>query len=86
MSKTDIEEIVKAPSSHYASPQAVVDDNSLERDQKVRILQAWRADADALQRAESEAMDGGERPHVQDVEDALIALDAEDEVHSHDNI
>jgi hypothetical protein len=53
----------------------VVNDADLEPDEKRRILESWKRDAELLSTAQDENMAGGERPQLQDVSLALGALD-----------
>jgi hypothetical protein len=53
---------------------AAVDIATME---KLAILKAWEADEQALQRAESEGMGGGEHSHLHRVREALTRLEGE---------
>jgi hypothetical protein len=64
------------PTSVYGSPQAVVDDARLTREQKIEVLRRWQYDADGLAVAEEEGMTGGEPSRLQQVLGALEALGA----------
>ena len=44
-------------------------------EEKRRILESWKKDAELLSTAQDENMAGGERPQLQDVSIALGALD-----------
>jgi len=63
------------PTRFYASPMDVVHDDELDTDQKRRILESWKRDAELLSTAQDENMAGGERPQLQDVSLALGALE-----------
>jgi hypothetical protein len=63
------------PAEMYESPQAVVLDPTLSREQKRALLEAWCQDAELLSRAEAENMGGGERPRLREVKLALSELD-----------
>ncbi len=49
------------PRETYQTPADVVSDNNLSRQQKIDILQYWKADVEARLRAQSEGM-GGSNP------------------------
>ena len=53
----------------------VVNDDELDTDQKRRILESWKKDAELLSTAQDENMAGGERPQLQDVSLALSELE-----------
>jgi hypothetical protein len=53
----------------------VVDDEGLDADEKRRILESWKKDAELLSTAQDENMAGGERPQLQDVSVALRHLE-----------
>ena len=70
-----VENAIADPTRFYASPMDVVHDDALDTDQKRRILESWKRDAELLSTAQDENMAGGERPQLQDVSLALGALD-----------
>jgi hypothetical protein len=70
-----VENAIADPTRYYARPMDVVNDADLEPDEKRRILESWKKDADLLSTAQDENMAGGERPQLQDVSLALGALD-----------
>ena len=74
---TDREKPAKteSPARHYDRPAEVLKDRSLTKDEKGKALETWQVDAEALQRAESEGMGGGEPSRMTDVTDAKKALD-----------
>lgn len=53
----------------------VLRDDELDLDEKRRILESWKQDAQLLSTAQDENMTGGERPQLQDVSLALGELD-----------
>jgi hypothetical protein len=65
------------PSRVFDRPLDVVNDPNLTSAQKRAILAAWDADERALQRASNEGMTGGESPRLDEVRNALEALDQE---------
>jgi hypothetical protein len=70
-----VENAIADPTRFYASPMDVVHDEELDVDQKRRILESWKRDAELLSTAQDENMAGGERPQLQDVSLALGALE-----------
>ena len=72
-----VESAISDPTRHYARPMDVVHDDSLDAEQKLKILESWKKDAELLSTAQDENMSGGERPHLQDVSLALIELQQE---------
>jgi hypothetical protein len=70
-----VENAIADPTRHYTCPMDVVHDEALDVDEKRRILESWKKDAELLSTAQSENMSGGERPQLQDVSLALNELD-----------
>jgi hypothetical protein len=70
-----VESAISDPTRHYTCPMDVVHDESLEIDEKRKILESWKKDAELLSTAQGENMSGGERPQLQDVSLALQELD-----------
>ncbi|HKQ15948.1 MAG TPA: hypothetical protein VJT80_21090 [Steroidobacteraceae bacterium] len=70
-----VESAISDPTRHYARPMDVVYDESLDPEEKRRILESWKKDAELLSTAQDENMSGGERPQLQDVSLALTELD-----------
>lgn len=66
---------ISDPTSEYRHPIDVVTDDRLDNDQKLRILESWKKDAELLSVAQDENMAGGERPQLQDVMLALQELE-----------
>jgi hypothetical protein len=75
-----VENAIADPTRYYTSPMDVVRDDALDSEEKRRILESWKKDAELLSTAQDENMAGGERPQLQDVSLALGALDAQDGV------
>jgi len=70
-----VEDAIADPTRYYARPMDVVDDEGLDADEKRRILESWKKDAELLSTAQDENMAGGERPQLQDVSVALRHLE-----------
>jgi hypothetical protein len=73
--RRQVENAISDPTQHYARPMDVVDDDELQPDEKRRILESWKKDAELLSTAQDENMAGGERPQLQDVSLALSELE-----------
>jgi hypothetical protein len=70
-----VENAISDPTRQYTCPMDVVEDDSLETEEKRKILESWKKDAELLSTAQDENMSGGERPQLQDVSLALSELD-----------
>ena len=70
-----VENAIADPTRSYACPMDVVHDDQLGPDEKRRILESWKKDAELLSTAQDENMTGGERPQLQDVSLALGELE-----------
>jgi hypothetical protein len=70
-----VENAIADPTRVYACPMDVVHDDGLAKDEKRRILESWKKDAELLSTAQDENMAGGERPQLQDVSLALGELE-----------
>ncbi len=77
MQDIDLERARLDPTAVFPSPEAVVEDPCLTREQKTDILKRWEYDACALEVAEEENMGGGEPSMLEGVLKALAALGAE---------
>jgi hypothetical protein len=70
-----VENAIADPTRFYTCPMDVVHDGELATDDKRRILESWKKDAELLSTAQGENMAGGERPQLQDVSLALGELE-----------
>jgi hypothetical protein len=70
-----VENAISDPTRYYARPMDVVNDDGLDADEKRRILESWKKDAELLSTAQDENMAGGERPQLQDVSLAIGELE-----------
>ena len=70
----DFEKAKLNPAASFKSPQEVVSNQELSREQKIEILQHWEQDATALEVAEEEGMPGPQPKLLQPIRDALHAL------------
>jgi len=62
------------PSKFFETPQDVLTQAQLSREDKIKILHQWETDARLLQVAEEENMGEGERSQLGAIVSALIAL------------
>jgi hypothetical protein len=73
--ETKVTDAIGDPTREYRHPMDVVRDSQLDADEKRRILESWKKDAELLSTAQDENMAGGERPQLQDVVLAIQELD-----------
>jgi hypothetical protein len=67
--------LIGDPTREFSTPMQVVRDEALGLEDKRKILESWRKDAELLSTAQDENMTGGERPQLQDVHLALEELE-----------
>lgn len=70
----DLEQAIRDPSKHFATPADVLRADELSSTDKVRILRQWEMDARELAVAEEENMGGGETMDLDLVLQALHQL------------
>jgi hypothetical protein len=70
-----VEQAISDPTRAYATPMDVIHDEDLSIEEKRKILESWKRDAQLLSTAQDENMAGGERPQLQDVSLALTELE-----------
>ena len=73
---TDIKRALLDPTAIFRTPQEVLDVQDLSRKQKIEILRRWEYDVRELQVAEEENMPGPSTVGLDEVLQALHALDA----------
>jgi len=66
----------------YGTPEKLAADSSLSNDEKVRLLQCWHDDEEALIRASAEGLSGGQPSQLQEVLEVLKHLKCEDELNN----
>lgn len=71
-----LDEKMLNPAKCYKSPADVLIDDALTREEKGKVLAAWRMDAERLTESSNEGMSGGENARLRDVALAQISLDA----------
>ena len=74
-SRSKFEQAMIAPDQVFETPDKVVENEQLSQDEKRKVLTAWRDNEKQLMRASSEGMAGGERPHLQLIDDALARIE-----------
>lgn len=68
----------------YDLPAELLVDDSLSRDEKIRMLEQWRDDEKALIQASDEGMQGDKRPDIlKQVKKALISIRVRSDAHGH---
>jgi hypothetical protein len=72
----DFEKALVDPGLVFKTPDKVLTDGVLSRDQKIKILQKWEYDARELQVAEEEGMEGPQAVTLDAVLRALRSLGA----------
>jgi len=72
----DVEKALLDPSLVFKTPEELLANNELSREQKVEILRRWEYDVRELQVAEEESMDGPQPVTLDAVLSALRALGA----------
>ena len=73
--KSQVCDAINDPTRQYRKPMDVVSDGGLDAEEKLRILESWKKDAELLSTAQDENMTGGERPQLQDVMLAIQELE-----------
>lgn len=74
--QTRIDELVEHPQRHFDHPSKVLVEPTLSKDEKRRILESWKLDAQRLAESTAENMSGGEESDLRDVSKVLVELDA----------
>ena len=59
---------------NYETPDQILNDDNLSVEIKNDLLKTWKVDEEALQRAASEGLNGGEYAQLQAVQKALSSL------------
>lgn len=71
------EKLKASPAMAFERPQDVLTANELSKEEKRDVLMRWKADAIDLQVAADENMAGGESTRLDEVVNALNALEAQ---------
>lgn len=73
----NIDKAMLDPGSVFKRPADIFSEESLTKDQKIKILRRWEYDARELEVAEEENMGGGPPDILDEILKALNSLDAE---------
>lgn len=73
----DIEKAILNPGSEFTCPEDVLKQQTITREQKIKILRRWEYDARELEVAEEENMGGGPPSMLSDILAALQRLGSE---------
>ncbi|WP_026941567.1 hypothetical protein [Hellea balneolensis] len=73
---------VKLDYKKYGTPAKLTADKSLSDAEKVKLLQCWHDDEEALIRASAEGLSGGEPSRLQEVLEVLKDLKCQDELNN----
>ena len=73
----NIEKAIQNPGSEFACPDDILCEQSLTREQKIKILRRWEYDARELEVAEEENMGGGPPSMLDEILNALHCLNYE---------
>jgi hypothetical protein len=71
---THVEDLIANPQQHFDHPVEVLDQPGLSNDEKRRILESWKLDAQRLAESTAENMSGGEETDLRDVSKVLVQL------------
>jgi hypothetical protein len=71
----NLEQAMLSPSTVFKSPREVLSAPELSDDERRKILEQWKLDAERLEESANENMSGGERSYLSDVSKALTELD-----------
>ena len=67
---------VANPNRHFTNPIEVLQARDLNNDEKRRILESWKLDAQRLADSTAENMSGGEKTDLREVSNSLLELKA----------
>jgi hypothetical protein len=71
---THVDELIAYPQRYFSTPDEVLIEPTLTVDQKRRILESWKLDAQRLAESTAENMSGGEETDLREVSKVLIQL------------
>lgn len=71
---THVEDLIANPNRHFGHPIDVLNEPTLSTDDKRRILESWKLDAQRLAESTAENMSGGEETDLRDVSKVLVQL------------
>lgn len=71
---THVEDLIAYPQRHFDRPDEVLVEPGLSVDDKRRILESWKLDAQRLAESTAENMSGGEESDLREVSKVLVQL------------
>ena len=71
---THVEDLITHPHRHFSRPDDVLSEPTLTIEEKRRILESWKFDAQRLAESTAENMTGGEETNLREVSKVLIQL------------
>lgn len=77
---THVEDLISHPQRHFGRPEDVLNEPTLSVDEKRRILESWKLDAQRLAESTAENMSGGEETDLRDVSKVLVQLKSMEEM------
>ena len=69
-----VEDLIANTQRHFDHPADVLNEPTLSTDEKRRILESWKLDAQRLAESTAENMSGGEESDLRDVSKVLVQL------------
>jgi len=69
-----VEDLIANPQRHFDHPVDVLREPTLTSDEKRRILESWKLDAQRLAESTAENMSGGEESDLREVSKVLVEL------------
>jgi hypothetical protein len=69
-----VEDLIANPNRHFDRPDEVLNEPTLSLEDKRRILESWKLDAQRLAESTAENMSGGEESDLRDVSKVLVQL------------
>jgi len=77
---THVEDLIAYPQRYFQRPDRVLVEPKLTTDEKRRILESWKLDAQRLAESTAENMSGGEETDLREVSKVLVQLKAMEEI------
>jgi len=74
MTRHNLEQAMLSPSSVFETPAEVLTASGLTDEERCKILEQWKLDAQRLEDSDNENMSGGERSRLSEVSKALTEL------------
>ena len=71
---THVEDLIAYPQRYFQRPGEVLTEPKLTNDQRRRILESWKLDAQRLAESTAENMSGGEETDLREVSKVLVQL------------